>query len=405
MRRVAFDPFLVAPWASKLRNKPSRVVLLLGPVLAALVLLPTLVEGRALGTFRPILDLRLALGADIANSPPDFPLSRDTPSMWLLATILCTCVLVHRQWRLMEDCIPLLMRNGTLESRPIRERTRLQRLMDRVFGCPEPTDDGLRCTVRHMNRYLEKAQAFAPVLVLVAAVLTFLLTVGERESLFAAAAPAGLHGARRASWLAAAYNSWWASPSHPLGLLAYFLAASLGIYVVLIQNVVGMASVYFVVTLPSVATLRADWLNRDGHYGWLPIARVFQTVYLSLTLHGAALAVLLIAVGPAHFPWLAALLAIWVVVVPLYTLCSHLVFRRVERVAKQQRLESIQDEMAAHGLSPQSDTATLIPYVLEIDRVHRARIRPLRSGSWELPAIFTALVLPISIAVIQIVIG
>src|SRR5262249_53897830 len=150
-------------------------------------------------------------------------------------------------------------------------------------------------------------------------------------------------------------NSWWASDEHPLGLITYCLGALFGAYIIILQNIVGFQAVYVIVALPALVEFDADWLNRDGHYGWQPVAKVFRTVYLSLTLHGSAISLLLIVLGLRSFPWIFGLVAIWVTVVPLYLVVPWILFRRIEERARQHRIERLSGLMDGVQIDPDRD--------------------------------------------------
>ena len=403
-----FNPWQVSFLGNYAKRLRTRALLLLFPILSLPIIAACAIEGTIGSEFRPILDLRLALGADSLDSPAYFPLTRDTPSIWFLVAIVLTCMVVHRQWTLMTTCVSRLTTTGVIAGKqrftPPR-RNLVQRLVGQVIPPRDKYDNELEIVLDQMRRFIRSSAKHSWLPAAVACTAAYLLTVGEQKGLFTSILPDHLDAAQRAQWLDATYNSWWASNNHPLGLFVYFAIASFGIYVVIVQNIVGIATAYFVIALFSAAHVRADWLNRDGRYGWRPIAEIFRTVYLSLLLHGFTLAIILVAIGPAQYPWIAALLGIWLVVTPLYLLAPVAVFRRVANAAKTARHQDIAAEMATAGVTHTSTIHELQPYAMEIDRVNAARIRPLRVGAWGFATACAVVVLPVALAILQSALG
>ncbi|MGA2471848.1 MAG: hypothetical protein ABSG64_14300 [Solirubrobacteraceae bacterium] len=371
------------------------------PALSAVIVGVALIEGRLAGTFQPLADLRIAFGTHGVSSPPNFPLVRDVVSMWFGAVVLYTCLLVHKQWQLMARFIPDLESSGAIRSlrRPIPGLPRVAQIWR--IGESDPKDDAVNMVVRRIDAYLRLVERAAPFVAFGAAVAAFLLILGEEPNIFSVFAPSNLHGGGRAAWLDAAYSSWWAGTGHPIGCVLYFLVATLGIYIIVMQNLVGVACVYFVCVLPHIARFSADWGNADGHFGWRPAATAFRTVYWSLLVHGVTLAVLLVALGPSRAGWIAGLLAIWLIGTPTYIAVPWLIFTRVEKRVRRDRLRAISARLQTDNVHLDSVGPAVVPFLWEIDRVRQLRIRPLRMRSWQFSTIATAIALPVVIAVAQ----
>lgn len=169
-------------------------------------------------------------------------------------------------------------------------------------------------------------------------------------------------------------------------------------------GIAGWSLIGIAAALPNVAQLDVDWLNRDGRYGWSPIARIFQTIYWSLALHGCALSLVLIVLGTQNFPWILVLVALWVAVVPIYVLLPWLVFGNIEKSAKARRIERIVAVMAGRDIDADSDPLACVPYINEIERCRRARIRPMRLRGPQFSTFLVVFFLPIVLTAAQVLI-
>ena len=403
-----FDPFAALPLFGRLRRVNSWVLGL--PIGAALIGL--VVSASALGgtignakDCQPVQDFERVfdLGHPLPSAP-SFPLIRDVTSWYLVLAVIATCIVVHRQWQLMARCLTDLADNGSLRLKTnITLNRRLRFLRVHRYIDPQRPDTALDSFVGKVNELVaQRVAKWAPAIGIIAALLVLSLIVGDKENLFHALIPKGLSAGAQRQWLARSYDSWWAGINHPSGLFGYFLGAFIGAYVIVLQNLIGFAAVYVVMVMPSLVEFDADWLNRDGHYGWKPLARVFRTVYLSLTLHGLAISVLLVVLGLQSFPWIVGLVTIWVVVVPIYIFVPWILFRRLEDNARQRRMKAL--SMLVDGMAADSgeDLPKLRAVISEIDRVRRAHIRPLRVLVPELATFGIAVILPVILTAAQI---
>ena len=412
-----FDPFKLARSFEWSRKHSSWWLLGLAPVCLVIVAAGALLAGR-FGTIRDTrmiwLDIQASIGIEASTEfSPNFTFMRDATTWFLISVIVLTCMLVHRQWKLMRSALPELAAYGALkpliDGRRIGRRRRdrwTRRLKLEEIIETQDSEEYLNAVVDRVDRILAKnfALGFA-----VAAFFLAFVPVGGSFALgiYGAFAPSEVPADEVGLWAKDAYDSWWAGIRSDglrwlFGTIAYVAVASLGIYVILLQNFVGVLAVYIVLCIPRVTLVDADWLNRDGRFGWSPIGRIFRTVYLSLALHGLSLSVLLITFGIDHSPLLIVLIGIWVVVTPLYLIVPLVVFRRISRSARKRRLDDLAKMMKSAGIDLLSDGGRLGPCIFEIERVNNARIQPLRMGRLEIPAL-VVIVLPIVIAVAQTV--
>lgn len=405
---VDFDPFGFNPISARLRDTPTRRLFLM--YLAAVAVLVGVTS--AAGTLGGVDDLQVAADlqrmtglGDPAPSAPYFPLLRDVASWLLITSIGAGVLIVHQQWRLMSVCISSLIDNGALVAPtgglPLNRTSRLMGINRMISGCT--TTDALPSFVSTVNERMARWRwplflATAGLSVGLAALLLF----GYKRGLFGALAPADLVGTARADWIRTAYATWWAADSHPAGFVLYALLTVVGIFIVLASNVVGVVVVYITIGLQFVCSPRADWLNRDGRYGWSPIARVYRTVLASLLLLGSTLAVTVVVLGLENFSWMALLVLMYAVVVPLFVVVPWVVFRRVETVARNERVkELVRLAPDVHSRTP-AELATVTAVAAEIERCTRARIRPTRLRTASFSTFLVVVLLPVILAGIQI---
>lgn len=410
--KFALDPFLVFPVFSEWTRKISSWRLaLIFPMIGGIVLLTCAIEGT-LGSASDAqfwIDLRRIFSNRPADpSAAEFPLARDATSWFFLFVVGATCLLARRQWKLMKKCIPELVKSGALKKIernsdfPVYPRYRW--IHRRVLRLPqvlkrensETSLEELNELVQWTNRKIEKIGRYGFSTAFAAFLLTLILILGvSRNGLFEVFGPYY----DNAGWLAESYASWWASKNHPLGLAAYFSIIMLGIWVALLQNIVGVFCVYILLSFSAIVELDADWLNRDGRYGWKSIAQVYRNVVFSTALHGLTISVALVSLGFKNFPWMFGIVALWLVVIPLYIVVPNLIFYRVGVVARRRRIKKIEELFK--GKAEESDIMGTRCFRDEIKEVHAAKINPLRIRPADLSA-FAAAILPIVLTGVQV---
>lgn len=416
--QTPFQPFRCLPMLDGHHSWRSRRLLFLLPLLLLAATMASVREETfgSVADFMLLDDIRRVFR--IGNpepSPPEFPFIRDLPSWFLATVIVLTCVLVHRQWTLMQECLPKLISNGVLVPRAqavwssLHRRLGMERLVNRhsLPGAPAGAT-AFDVFVDALNERWCGLVARANVPLFAGAVLLvgFVILNVQQNGVFEVLAPPGQDATEREEWLTEAYNSWWAATPHVLGLTVYAAAGTLGIFIVLLQNAVGIACVYLGVAMPGLATFGANWDDPEECYGWGPLSRMYRTVYWSLMLHGGTLSMLLIVLGVRNFRWLAALVLLWTAAIPLYTVVPWAVFRAVRREAIRARIEEIHeglaDDLAREDLS---DTQKLEARRIARDEkkaVAKARITPLRLPKRQIPAFVVTVLFPVVLAVFQL---
>jgi len=437
--QYALDPFLAVPFMRWAKNINSWWFALAFPILGGLVIFAAAVEG-GLGSaadfqfWADLRHVRYAFGNAPANhSVPSFPLVRDFPTWIFVLVVSATCVVAHRQWQLIEECIPPVAQKGALKG--IRCYPNLgYRRIHRILLLPRVVQTGLHklearersvdhenaaaggsgdekneirelealivCVngkIQNHSRRRSAAIAFASLLfTIIVAVLEY------RSGVFQILAPSR----DNAQWVKQAYVSWWAGgKAHLVGVIVYCLLIVLQIFVILMQNVVGLFCTYVVLSFSAVAELDADWLNRDGSYGWKPIARVYRTVVLTLALHGLAISVAFVWLGYENLFLIFVLVAAWLAVFFLYLILPYLVFKQVGEAAKRRRIEKLERCFPAKTIDELlfvdeagSEIAKYQRLRDEIKEVHEAKINPLRLR----PVDFSVFVLPVVLTAVQV---
>jgi hypothetical protein len=197
-------------------------------------------------------------------------------------------------------------------------------------------------------------------------------------------------------WLDAAYQSWWASIDHPMGFVAFIFLMALGFYLVLIQSAVGLIAVWMLLGLSAVADLSLDWLDRDGNYGWQTVSVAYRTVVGSLSLHGSALSVALLAMGTENFGWASTAIAVWVIMLPSFAIVPRYALRGISKRAQEVRISALVSSAQSSGLLAEEELRE------RIRAIRKAAAHPLRITRGELPIFFIAVLLPIILTGVQV---
>jgi hypothetical protein len=305
----------------------------------------------------------------------------------------------------MSRCLSELAKNGVILAREKPTSNVISKLLRiDVMISGVPPSRSLDTFVGRVTRTLSKNKIWILLPLLVASViLAYLLVLGQENGLFQTLAPSDLSPAAREQWLHDAYRSWWAGTSHVMSHIVYFVFAILAVFVILSFQAVGIFAIYVTVGMHFLIEPSADWLNRDGRYGWAPLGRLYRTVMVAAALLGATLTVVLISLGPTNFGWIVSLLASYVFLMPIFTILPWLLFRRAQQNARALRIEQIEQIIEKMKIDPEQDIERMGPYLAEIDRCWSARIRPLRISSISFPTYLTLIILPIILAAAQII--
>lgn len=405
-RRAAlnFDPFDLVPlFPRRLRKRNSGWLIIPGTVMALIVVAATSVEGT-LGTaadVRWVDDVRHAFSPSVPLTEPNFPLMRDVSSIFLFLVIAAGLVLLHKQWRYMSVALPTLRETHVIK--PLKRPN--STFSSRILG----VDRLVRGTADYaaLDRLNEKMAQFSTrtkitlsgIVIVVALVLATLAGNALDTEMFVFLAPTDADQLQREQWLMEARENWWAGPDHPMGLVLFGLMTWFAMVLVLACNVVGVTTVYLAVALYFVADLDADWYDRDGRYGWMPVARICRTMYLCLVLLGGGISFVIVVLGVRIAFSIIGIIALYLLFIPVFTVIPWAVFRRIERRARQKRLEDLARATQAFG---GTDPARVRPFIDEFTRCRTARINPMRLRAVPSGAFLSVVLLPILLTALQI---
>lgn len=422
---IDFNPFLFNSLFQNLREKPSHELgLVIGSVMVATLLAVNALQGT-LGTlqdFKLVEDVQVIAGLKERSwAAPQFPLARDVASWILLATIVSGAALLHKQWKLMSECLSRLAGHGAIVPRELVTLSGSEKIdstetyglnaaskllgINRLIGDSQP-DAALHTIVARVTNHLTKWRRLLLISTAGAAfVLGGLLGLGERHSLFIVFTPE-FDGSRNPGleselWLDVAYSGWWAGADHPAGYLLYGLFAVFGFFIVVSFAIVGFVALYLAIALRYVCQWRADWKNVDGRHGWQALAKVYRTVLLAVALLGIALTVTLTVLGVQNFVWLGVVLVLYVVVAPIFVLVPRILFRDVARAAKEHRIEVLKPLIQDDDLEDADRLANAQTVRTEIEYCRSAKIRPLRLRGASASTLFVFIILPVLLAVLQ----
>lgn len=401
-----FDPFSCLPRAiADRRLRKVRITRTgLGPleikmapfplmvVLAILALILTAVLNMMQGTLgTPSIDvlyndMRAALRLESSARNPDFEVLRDGASLAQGMLLILFVGVLFRQWQLIESLLGDLSRSNAIQIIPERQEAFTRDMRE--------VNDGFArlATVRSSASILGGC---------VLAGIAFLL-VTRRFGVFAALASGD--PPPRATFAKAAYESWWAGLRYPwLGATGYLVLLSGGLYLLLLQNIVGAKALRFLLRHKADIAFAADRLNRDGHYGWRTFRRLLVTIYVCVLIHALILLMFFIVMP---LEGVAVLLGIafasLLFLYPIY-LVVPVVWTRREMLRYREQLVADIDESynrARQGMSLSGALELEHQIRSEISTVHAIppspfRIRQILTGG-------VVYLLPATLGVIQI---
>jgi hypothetical protein len=402
------EPLTASRFFSAVRPLDPVLGFVLAPSLLILIVLAAIAEGdfTASGNFSRVSDIRHLLGLPSRSiSAPVMPLFRDGLTLTLALLVGFTFACAYAQCRVIAVCIPDLEHSGVLNWRSSPRLDLAPRFLRRsAQSCLHTGTTSRLVFADWLERRMSRLRRTEPVLLVVAAILAAALQFAIlKVHPFEVLAPRSDSAVQRQTWGSQAYDAWWASYHHWPGAVTFFLVATFGIFVILLQNavltaIVATASVLFAFAEPGV-----DWFNADGHYGWLPVERVFRASYLSIGLRGVSLSVLIIGFGERNTALFLAAAIIWLVFVLVYHVIPYrLLFIHLNAV-RQVRINTLVRESrrfrTGRGIR-QREAARF--YATEIQRVREARINPMHLPKWQLSTFGIAVLLPIILTIIQI---
>ncbi len=361
-------------------------------VALALMLATSTIEGNrgSLGSFDPWVDVQRVFRDDITRSEPSFPFLRDYPSILLAILAMLTLVVIPWQWRLLRAAMPDAIRQGAIT--PVIAN-----------GC-----DLLVAHTKKINDQMRRfsSRPYHAFYLVVATALTSSIVVGSRRSgrLFEVLVPGDLVGAARQQWLNDTYHSWWASLDHPLGVTVYFTLMVITFYAVIVQNIGGYFAIGYIWGLKKNAVMREREIAPDGRAGWQGMARAYRTVYFSLSIHGVAIAVIVLAMG-VEATWVSGTVLIYLSAFLSYIFLPRFVFRSAILTDRSRRALSLAEKASKieqSGPLQLQDIQNVAWLRDEIMRLDKQPIVPLATTTARLVTI-SITVVTVALAVLQTV--
>lgn len=386
----ALDPFRCEPLVlGRIADHSSLWTILLAPLFASLIVLANAVQGT-LGQFPDGDGLRdVAYALHISTDPVEsmtYPLSRDVVSLVLFIIIVATIYIVHKQWNQMHTLFPRLFTTGAF----IPTTANIAVARDAVSSAN--------------GRFESVGRIAGAATMLTSVVVIALVLFGLREvGIFRILAPRADPSVVRDVFADDLYLNWWASLDSFPGWVAYGIIGVVGLYVIILQNVVGVLCINVIFALKKGNfKVGIDRYNRDGVAGWSALSELLTTVYLSLFLHAFALSLIIFIIGFEGIAWIVGLLVLWIVVTPIYTYFPLAFFGQGMRKARKQVID---DYIA--GASPARDRITNVEPMVEqaiaahVAGLRRIRVIPLRK-SQILTGVFLLQLLPLVAAGLEI---
>lgn len=397
-----FDPFEHSPRMLLLRDaKPKTIMAMILAGLSA-VIASAIIGHRfgSLDSFHPISDAeRLMQVGNPPASPASFPLMRDVVSWYLIVMSAATLVIVRSQWRCISSTVPHLADAGVLHWRKEVDGSKRWRafLVGSTYAHDAPRDF-LLAALSRAQRILTAISRHWFAIFIFASIVAAGYINGEVDGSFRALSPTHLSAVQEQHWVHEAGASWWAGPDNLNGLFVYFIISALMFSAIAAQNGVGLAAIYIFVVMSKTFDFRCDWSNSDGYFGWSPVASLYRITLLSLTFHIAAITSVMWIMGWGRFAYMTVLIVIPVIAAPLYLLLPAIVFGRFSRREKERRIDELTLEVRQA-----SDLSTQQTLREELNYARGAKINPLRPRPREIPASLATIVIPILLAVVQVI--
>ena len=402
---IKFDPFSVIPIFPAERLREGRPHWLVAPWLALglVVIVTTAIEGTlgSMSDVRWVDDVGSVFSQSAMYSPPRFPLFRDLPDLLLFLLIVVGFVMLHRQWKNIKGCVPRLLRENTLKksSAPKHNMITAVLRLNTVIGDPGDQESFDRIQ-RHFGQVPRRVKVAMLIIVLGGGLgLAILLRIALDQNGFQLWVPSALSATAKQQWLAEARRSWWASSAHLPGYLLFGLFAWLGMSIIVAYNLMGIVTVYFAVAVYQVIEPSAEWFNKDGAFGWQPVADVYQSVYKTVALFCLIISTLVALLGSKTPLAVIAFAALILLPIPVYVYIPLQVFLRLERDAKNLRLTELSD-MLLHV--DRADLARRQAFIAEFAYLRQARIRPMSLSRLQVSGFTSAILIPIGLTLLQI---
>lgn len=344
LKPIAAEPVFASLLRSRRRRQVYLTVVIGGSILAFIV--SFLCSPYTIQQMVNVIadDVRRALHMGPADrfsqlsNLPIWPFWRDIYSQFAAFVMLATPVLVAVQWNGYRRVFSEMSNSGSLS--PVIPGGSI----------------AINAEIGKANRFFRRAGRRAWVLLLASCLaMAMLIAVQISEGVFWQMAPENAG----TSWTVDSGRQWWINPSNGIGgTVYYFLAGSLGLYAVTLQNFVGFRVILAFWRLRKSIVLEADCLDADGYYGWAPVRQIVGATYVEIMLHGLGIgAVALMMPNTGFFSPLAFASVQWLVTLPLYVSFPIWFARRQMAAYKEREVLRLEAMVRA---SPGSQDARVI---------------------------------------------
>lgn len=404
LRPLRYEPHAGSILLAPLQRTPSYVIWGCVPLIVLIPALICLTTGSfAAHGFSRWTDFAVLIGlGHPTNYSLQFGFVRDSWSIGLIILVGLTVVCLHYQWRVVASCVPELESNGAWKWRSIsRDATWIARW---IFGTSveKLSPDPRTAFQQFLDSRVIATKRSDRARLCVAVVGALALTGYESSThTFKIFAPNRL-GHLKSAWAIKAYDNWWASWHHPVGLIVYAAIIAMGIYVILAQNAVALDAIRAFLASLYLVDYDVDWLNTDGVYGWRPVQRIFRITYMSMALRALELTLIIAVLGWRNLTLISFVAAIWIVFLCIYIGYPYLTLHRRLKRLKQDRIS----ELAKQFENEHSESHSLlvsIPYLNEIERIRSAAMHPMQLTKWQSSSFYVVVLLPIVLTIAQIV--
>ncbi|MGB3409926.1 MAG: hypothetical protein WBA45_01910 [Microthrixaceae bacterium] len=179
------------------------------------------------------------------------------------------------------------------------------------------------------------------------------------------------------------FKGWWANPLlHPVGGLIFISVCSLGVYYILVMNLVGGRVVVALWRTRASIECQADPDNVDGYWGYRNARGVLVPTFTALALHGFALAFVAASVPfPLAIVFLLPLLGQWLFVLPFYIgVPSYILLRDIPhwREAELEKLGAQMRDLKELAANDLEYSLRVAPIQERVKRVRAVRSLPFR---------------------------
>jgi hypothetical protein len=144
-------------------------------------------------------------------------------------------------------------------------------------------------------------------------------------------------------------------------------------------------------------------LNVDGSYGWRAVRNFFRSVYFSLLLRAAQLTIAVLVLDVRNYFYVGIAATLWSAFIAIYVAIPQAIFKNKFELVRKDRLDQLVAQFNASGLDTAHPTSDTESYLVEIERVRKARINPVGLAKWESSGFLIVVLLPVLLTIVQVV--